>query len=334
MNLTKHCFLLISLILLTSCDKEIMFEVDGQALGTSYNVNYFSKDKQDFKRQFDSIFDVLNNSISTYVEDSHVSKFNNGEQITLDKHFKTVFSSSMEVYHKTNGYFDPSIGILVNAYGFGPVDYDLEMTEADVDSLMNYVGFDQFELKENSIQTNLNSYFLDFNANGKGYAVDVIANFLKEKGITNFFVEVGGEIVASGYNVEEDQPWTFGIEKPDENNSQRDLSYAIILNEKALATSGNYRKFRTDEATGLKFVHTINPKTGMAEKSNVLSASVVSDDCMTADAYATAFMAMGYDKAKAVIEKESISALLIYADENNEIKSYITSDLEEIITEF
>ena len=334
MFIRKYVVLSICFLLFVSCEKETMFEVDGQALGTSYNVNYYAEDKQDFKPQFDSIFEVLNNSISTYVEDSDVSKFNNGQQITLDDHFKTVFSSSMDIYHKSDGYFDPSIGLLVNAYGFGPVDYDIKMTDANVDSLMNFVGFNKFQLKDNSIQTNLNSYFLDFNGNGKGYAVDVLANYLKDKGITNFFVEIGGEIVASGYNIDEDQPWTFGIEKPDEDNSQRDLSYAIMLNEKALATSGNYRKFRTDEATGLKFVHTINPKTGKAEKSNVLSASVVSKDCLTADAYATAFMAMGLDKAKALIEKEGMSALIIYADDNNEIQSYITEDLEELISEF
>lgn len=334
MNFIKYLFLLISFILLTSCEKEIMFEVDGNALGTTYNINYYAQDKRNFKPKFDSIFEVINNSISTYQQDSDISKFNKGQDIELNPHFQTVFESSKEVYNKTNGYFDPSIGILVNAYGFGPEDYEINMSQNTIDSLVNYVGFNHFELKDSKLKTDLEHYYLDFNANGKGYAVDVIAEFLKENGITNFFVEIGGEIIASGYNLSKDQPWTFGIEKPEEGNNERDLSYAIILNEKALATSGNYRKFRTDEATGLKFVHTINPLTGMAEKSNILSASVVSENCMTADAYATAFMAMGLDNAKSVIKKENISALLIYADANNEIKSYITEDMEDIISEF
>lgn len=333
MNYTKYFLLLISITFL-SCEKEIMFKVNGNALGTTYNVNYYAQDKQNFKPKFDSIFDAINNSISTYVENSDLSKFNRGEKIDVDNHFKTVFNASKEVYKKTDGYFDPSIGIMVNAYGFGPENYDISMSQSTVDSLMNFVGFSQFSYDGTEIKTDLEHYYLDFNANGKGYAVDVIANYMKDKGITNFFVEIGGEIVASGYNKSKDQPWTFGIEKPSEDNTQRDLSYAIILNEKALATSGNYRKFRTDEATGLKFVHTINPLTGMAEKSNVLSASVVSENCMTADAYATAFMAMGLEKAKSVIKKENISALIIYADDQNEIRSYITSDLEEILTEF
>lgn len=334
MNFRYYLLLLSVLILSASCENEIMFKVDGNALGTTYNINYYAQDKRNFKPKFDSIFDALNGSISTYHKDSYISKFNSGQEIEPDNHFKTVFNSSREIYNKTNGYFDPSVGILVNAYGFGPEDYEKNMSKETVDSLMNYVGFKNFKLYNSKLTTDLEHYYLDFNANGKGYAVDVISDFLKENGITNFFVEIGGEISASGYDFSKDQPWTFGIEKPEEDNNERDLSYAIILNEKALATSGNYRKFRKDETTGLKFVHTINPLTGMAEKSNVLSASVVSDNCMTADAYATAFMAMGLDKAKSVIKKENISALLIYADTDNKIKSYITEDLEDIITEF
>lgn len=334
MKYNKYLHILLIAILFISCDKETMFEVDGNALGTTYNINYYAQDKQNFKPKFDSIFKVLNNSISTYQVDSDISKFNKGIDVEVDQHFKTVFQSSKDIYNKTNGYFDPSIGILVNAYGFGPDNYNINMSENAVDSLMNYVGFDKFQLKDSKILTDLNEYYLDFNANGKGYAVDVISNYLTEKGITNFFVEIGGEIIASGYDVSKDQPWKFGIEKPVEGNREREVSYAIILNQKALATSGNYRKFRVDEVTGLKFVHTINPITGMARKSNVLSASVVAEDCMTADAYATAFMAMGIDKAKSVIEKQDVSALIIYADSDNTINSYITDDLKDIILEY
>jgi len=334
MNFTNYLSLLIVVLLFTSCDNEIMFEVDGNALGTTYNINYYAKAKQNFKPKFDSIFDAINSSISTYQKDSDISRFNQGLEVEPDTHLKSIFEYSKDIYNKTNGYFDPSVGILVNAYGFGPENSEKNMSEETVDSLINYVGFNNFKLQHSKLTTDLKHYYLDFNANGKGYAVDVIADFLKENGITNFFVEIGGEIAASGYNLSKDQPWTFGIEQPEEDNKERDLSYAIILNDKALATSGNYRKFRIDEATGLKFVHTINPLTGVAERSNVLSASVVSENCTTADAYATAFMAMGLDKAKSIIKKENISALLIYADANNEIKSYITEDLDDIITEF
>jgi thiamine biosynthesis lipoprotein len=334
MNYYKNILLFFILILFTSCNKEIKFAVTGNALGTIYNINYYAVDKQDFKPKFDSIFQAINNSISTYISDSDISKYNTGQDISLDNHFETVFNSSKDIYSKTDGYFDPSIGIMVNAYGFGPENFEKNMSNSMIDSLMNYVGFDHFELEDNNLTTDLEHYYLDFNANGKGYAVDVIANYLKDQGVTNYFVEIGGEIVASGYNAIKSKPWTFGIERPVEDNNERDLSYAIVLNDKALATSGNYRKFRTDEVTGLKYVHTINPKTGKAEKSNVLSASVVSENCMTADAYATAFMAMGFEKAKALIERESISALIIYADANNDIKSFITEDLEDIIAEY
>lgn len=335
MKILKLVIVSLFSIIIISCEsvKPQKFEFRGEALGTTYSVNYFSKNKKAFKKGFDSIFEVINSSMSTYLKDSKISKLNDGEEVELDLHFENVFFKSKEIYTKTNGYFDPSIGILVNAYGFGPIKYDLEITENNLDSLLNYVGLNKFKLEKSRLKVKPESFYLDFNAIAKGYTVDILGEYIENKGITDYFVELGGEIVASGNNLQKNQPWKFGIEKPVDDNRERNLSYAIVLNNRALATSGNYRKYRIDSLTGNKFVHTINSKTGKAEKSNVLSASVVADNCMTADAYATAFMAMGFEKSINLIEKEKLSVLLIYVDSDNNIQTFITDDLKEQITE-
>ncbi len=332
----KSCFLIYPFLvcfLLISCDSQNKYEFKGNALGTTYSVNYYASAQKDFKKGFDSVFAVINNSMSTYIKDSRISRLNDGEKVKIDQHFKKVFKKSKEIYSNTSGYFDPSIGILVNAYGFGPVETSMELTQSNIDSVMNYVGFGKFEIKNEYLETELPHFFLDYNAIAKGYAVDVLSEYLENIGITDYFVELGGEIIASGKDLNSGTDWKFGIEKPIDDNTQRDLSYAIVLNKKALATSGNYRKYRVDSISGKKYVHTINPKTGYAAKSDVLSASVLADDCMTADAYATAFMAMGFKKAKKLAEEKSISTLLIYVDAENNISSYVTKDLESQISE-
>ena len=311
----------------TAEKKQQLIKIAGNGLGTTYNISYFSDGQRDLRPQLDSIFEVINSSMSTYHKDSDISKLNRGEVVELDEHFKTVFDASTKIYQSTEGYFDPSIGPMVNAYGFGPTKPLKSMSEIEIDSLLEKVGLEKFSIVDNTLTTDVKGYFLDFNAIAKGYTVDVIANHLNNIGLTDYFVELRGGIVARGQNIETNSPWKFGIEKPVENNALRALTHAITLSDKALATSGNYRKFRVDELTNQKYVHTINPKTGKAEKSNVLSASVIADNCMVADAYATAFMAMGYNNAIKVINENKLSALLIYVNDNNEIEYFNTDDL-------
>jgi thiamine biosynthesis lipoprotein len=332
----KFLLLGLAFMFLASCSEEKniqMFKTSGNGLGTTYNISYFSTKEINLNPQIDSIFNVINSSLSTYIEDSDISRLNRGEDVQVDKHFIKVFNASVSIFEATNGYFDPSIGPLVNAYGFGPTKPLDTLDAALLDSLLLKVGLGKFKLANNTISTNVQGFYLDFNAIAKGYAVDVVADHLANLGLTNYFVELGGEIVAKGINLENNGPWRFGIEKPVENNNIRDLTHAISLTNKALATSGNYRKFRVDAESGERYVHTINPKTGKAERSNVLSASVVAEDCMTADAYATAFMAMGYENSLKVIGENKLSVLLIYVDENNDIQYYNTEDLNSQITE-
>jgi len=331
----KFPCIVLAVILFVSCAvdrKQQLFKISGNGLGTTYNISYFSDNAIDLRPQLDSIFEVINASMSTYHQDSDISKLNRGEDVELDKHFKSVFNTAKNIHQSTNGYFDPSIGPLVNAYGFGPTKPLQSITAPEIDSLLQMVGFEKFTINENKLVTDVDGFFLDFNAIAKGYTVDVMATHLKDLGLTDYFVELGGEIVAQGKNLEKNSAWNFGIEKPVENNDIRDLTHAITLTNEALATSGNYRKFKVDEATNQKYVHTIDPKTGKAEKSNVLSASVVAENCMLADAYATSLMAMGFDNALSVIKANDLSVLLIYVDENNEIQYFNTEDLNDQIT--
>jgi len=335
--MTKNFIFLCLACIFFSCSQDKVklqkYDIAGNGLGTTYSISYFSTERLDLKPELDSIFAVINSSMSTYHQDSDISRLNRGEDVELDVHFINVFNASIDIYNKTSGYFDPSIGPLVNAYGFGPTTPLNTISSSVIDSIMEKVSLEKFKVTNKKLECEVEGFFLDFNAIAKGYTVDVIAGHLQKNGLKDFFVELGGEIVAVGKNSEKNQSWNFGIEKPIENNETRNLTHAIKLENKALATSGNYRKFRVDEATSQKFVHTINPKTGMAEKSNILSASVVADKCMIADAYATAFMAMGYANALEVITQNNLSALLIYVDENNAIQYFNTQDLNDQITE-
>jgi thiamine biosynthesis lipoprotein len=253
----------------------------------------------------------------------------------VDHHFKKVFQTSKSIFQDTEGYFDPSVGILVNAYGFGPDGYSEGVTDQDIDSLHQYVGFDKIQLTPQSkVVSNSPVLYLDFNAIAKGYTVDVFGDYLESKGSENYLVEIGGEVKVLGQNLLNQRPWKVGIEMPLEDGS-RELKYGVNLYDQSLATSGNYRKYRVDSITGEKYVHTINPKTGKSQKSDILSASVITKTCAEADAYATAFMAMGLEKTKAYLKSNTnLDVVLIYNDNRGNQKSFISKALKNAIEEF
>jgi len=329
-------FSLILLFCIVSCKEVASVQVlKGPALGTTYSIKYFS-DETVRPAEIDSILQVINTSMSTYQEDSDISKINSGNStIQVDTHFETVFKASKSVYNQTDGFFDPSVGILVNAYGFGPEGYSEDVTEAQIDSLFQFVGLDYIHLTEdNYITFDTKVSYLDFNAIAKGYTVDVFADFLESKGSENFLIEIGGEVRVKGQNEDNQSPWKIGIELPMEDGS-RELIYGVNLQDEALATSGNYRKYRVDPETGKKYVHTINPRTGKSQKTDLLSASVITTNCTDADAYATAFMAMGFDKAKAHLEQaKGLEVIFIYSDANGNQKTFISDSLQDAVDEF
>ena len=252
----------------------------GYALGTSYAIQYtgIGMSFDEVQNGIDSLFTVINKSMSTYIPNSDISKINNGDSsVQVDDNFITVFNKSKSIWKHTNGYFDPTAGILTNAYGLGP--NTVPKYYVNNDSIMNFIGFEKVFLENRSVKISKGMY-LDFNAIAKGYCVDLLSNVLKENDIKNHLIEIGGEMYASGINNITNTNWKVGISDPlqPEINKQK-----IFLNNNALASSGNYRKFLIEPDTGFKIVHTINPNNGRADQTNILATSVIAKNCMKKD---------------------------------------------------
>ncbi|MCB0371830.1 MAG: FAD:protein FMN transferase [Muricauda sp.] len=304
----------------------------GNALGTTYSIIYISDEELDFQQEIDSVFQVLNQSMSTYIPTSDISKINEGDStIVVDDMFREVFDVSTKVHKASNGYFDPTVGVLANAWGFGPGE-QLELDSLRVDSLLGYVGWDKVKMNsDNTISRTSPSIRFDFNAVAKGYAIDRLGALLDEKGIKNYLVEVGGEVLAKGTNMVSGKEWTVGIDDP-QIETGRQLKRIVTLKDRAMASSGNYRKFRVDPDTGEKYVHTIDPKTGYTKNSSVLATSVVAKTCAVADAFATAFMAMDLEDSKEILQDhEELEAYIIYLDEEGKTQEFFTDGFTALV---
>lgn len=303
-------------------------KISGEVFGTFYNVQYYSEQQQNFQRQFDSLFAIINNSMSTYQKDSDISKINRNEGFTVDEHFERVFRTSKEIYKATDGVFDPTIGILVNAWDFGPEGKVLALDSLKIDSLMLAVGLDKVKLEQGKITKEHPNTYLDFNAIAKGYGVDVLAQFLESQNVKDYLIDIGGEIRGKGQNVEKQKLWNVGVELPHFDEEQSILNI-ISLSDEAMATSGTYRKYKTD-SLGQRYSHILDAKTGYPSKTNLLSISVIAKDCMTADAYATAFKAMGTEKVKAFLtDHPELKVFLIFENEANELETLALNGFPE-----
>lgn len=308
------------------------FNLKGETMGTYYNIIYTSSENINYQSKIDSVLADFSQSLSTYIPTSLISEINAGDSlISVDEYLGTVFIRSKEIYSETNGFFDPTVAPIVNAWGFGFKNME-NVNSSLIDSLMQYVGLDKVNLTNGVITRADNHIQLDFNAIAKGYGVDVVANYLLAQGIKNVKVEIGGELVVKGHNPSNGQ-WRIGIEKPSEeqeNPSSDALQSIITFTNKGMATSGNYRKFYYKD--GVKYSHTINPKTGYPVNHSLLSATVIADDCMTADAYATACMVVGLDSAKVLIENNpKLEAYFIYTDSADNYLDYTTVGLKGMI---
>lgn len=308
--------------------------LQGNAFGTTYAIQYFSSEIFDAEKGVDSVLDAVNKSVSTYIPDSDISKINRGDStVVVDKIFKEVMRISEIVHTNSKGYFDPTVGVLRNAYGFGTDTPLLQIDGERLDSLRNLVGFNKVSVNADGTiyKENPNIYF-DFNAVAKGYGIDCLGNFLEANNVTNYIIELGGEVLSSGQNIGRNKPWTAGVESITSEIDNRRATVVIQLENKGMAGSGNYRKFRIDPTTGKKFVHTINPLTGLAEQSDVTSATITAPTCGMADAYATACMAMGFERAKMMLSKtEDVEAYLTYQDSSNTAQIYITDGFQKMI---
>ncbi|MEO9952765.1 FAD:protein FMN transferase [Nonlabens sp.] len=326
----KNVLVVSCLLLLFSCKEK---EADvvrpepqqfvGNAIGTTYSIKLFADDQVDVEKDVDSIINMFNNSMSTWVKGSLINRINAGEDsVLVGKPFKEVFEQAQEVYRKTDGYFDPTVGNLVNAYGFGANgEQEVIPSQKKIDSLKQYVGFYKMSIVPTTvkdsfyIKSDQKGMYLEFNAIAKGTLVDYMARLLDEKGVNDYLVEVGGEVVTKGMNLQRDGKWSIGIDDPKQKHDERVYVTVVELSNKAMAGSGNYRKFKKDPKSGQEFVHTVNPITGKAQPSEVLGVNVIASNCTLADGYATAFMAMPLEKSRELLKNlKDLEVVIMYTD--------------------
>lgn len=291
---------------------------EGPIFGTYYHIKYEASESLD--SAILSELKKVDASLSVFNQLSTLSSVNAGKTERTDAMLYDVLKKAQHISQVTDGAFDVTVMPLVNAWGFGFKKGQFP-TEAQIDSLRQFVGYKRIELTSDSLLKKEDSrIMIDCGAIAKGYSVDRVARLLRENGVRNYMIEIGGEVVTKGRNPE-GTPWQIGISRPvEEGNAEAGLQTVLSLENAALATSGNYHNFYV--RNGRKYAHTIDPRTGHPVEHSLLSATVIAPDCATADAYATAFMVMGLDKAKHILEQQkSLKAYLIYADEQGKLKT-------------
>jgi FAD:protein FMN transferase len=315
-----------------------IIELTGNTMGTTYSVRYAGPASRQSRDQagVDSVLLAVNMSLSTYIPTSTISRINAstdvGVPLPIDAHFLTVYLASKVVYEDTDGAFNPAVGPLVEAWGFGP-ERRQNMSPERVDSLLTLVRFDAFQLTDDSLHLtkSIAGAHLDFSAIAKGYGVDEVGRYLAASGIEAYFVEIGGEVVVRGAHPA-GRPWRVGIDRPEDDATERQLQAVIEMVDGGLATSGNYRNYYVLE--GQKYAHTIDPATGYPARNTLLSASILAADCMTADAYATAAMVMGAERALAFIgERQELEGFFVTAGPDSSYIETMTAGFESRLAE-
>ncbi len=343
------------LVLLQSCrtsDEPGVLALTGETMGTYWKVSYQDANNRNFKKEIDALLVEVNNEVSTYEPNSVISQFNKAKtslkiadvkRIGADSgvkrlypHFSTNYTASKMIFNASKAYFDPTVMPLVNYWGFG---YEGKKPVTDVDSvkiqsILPYVGLNKIEEHGDQNEVFLikpsPQMELDFGGIAKGYGVDVVGKFLESNNIQNYLVDIGGELRARG--AKSTGSWKAGINTPSSDAALTDIEVILNLKNISMATSGNYRNFH--EVNGKKYSHTINPKTGFPELNSLLSATVASVDCVMADGFATAFMTMGLENAKKIVENTNgVEAYFIYSDESGTMKTYHTAYFKDIIQE-
>lgn len=302
----------------------------GFVFGTVYNVTY--QCDRSLKKEIETELQKVDNSLSPFNKHSIISKINRNEDMTVDRMFSDVFTLAMQVSKETGGAFDITVAPLVNVWGFG-FKNGAQPTPAVIDSLRQIVGYEKVSLSGKRIIKKDSRVMLDCSAIAKGYGSDVVASYLRGRGIDNFMIEIGGEVVTRGVN-EKRLPWKIGVTKPTDDSLSVNNELQTVLNvtDKAMATSGNYRNFYYKN--GRKYAHTIDPKTGYPVQHSLLSATVLAKNCATADAYATSFMVLGIEKAKKVLEQHpELMVYFIYTDGHGENAVWFSPSLKDKINE-
>lgn len=302
----------------------------GMIFGTVYNISY--ECDSDYHQAIKAELQKVDNSLSPFNEKSIITAINQNKDVQPDEMFLTVFKKAMEVSRETGGAFDITVAPLVNAWGFG-FKNGIQPDRHQVDSLRRLIGYEKVTLKDGRIVKQLPDIMLDCSAIAKGFGSDVVAHLLRQHGVKNFMVEIGGEVVTSGVNPQR-LPWRIGVTKPtDDSLSVRgEIQSVLNVTDMAMATSGNYRNFYYKG--GKKYAHTIDPQTGYPVQHSLLSATVLAKDCATADAYATSFMVLGIDGAKKILERHpELMAYFIYSDDKGQNAVWCSPSLKDKIVE-
>ncbi len=332
--LKKRAFFLLFLffILINGCSKKQEYTfLKGEVFGTYYTITYYDKNGENYQKEIENLLQQFDNSLSTYNPNSIISKINRNEKsVTVDSFFVKMFNVAEQVYNQTNGAFDITVAPVVNAWGFGFQNKD-SLSNSKLEQLQKLVGFDKIKLVNHQIKKSNPAILLDASAIAKGQGSDVVASFLSRKGIENYMVEIGGEIVTRGVNPK-NEAWKIGIDKPYEDpaNLNNEIQQIVKISNVGMATSGNYRQFYYKN--GKKYAHTIDPRTGYPTSHNLLSATVIAQDCITADAYATAFMVLGIDSALSICNQiADIECFLIYENKNKKIATRQSKGFEKYV---
>ena len=302
---------------------------EGLVFGTVYKITYQSD--TDLHAEIKQALQEMDNSLSPYNKNSIITRINQNQDTTVNTYFTDVFTLSQKVSAETEGAFDITVAPLVNAWGFG-FKHALDMDSVKIDSLLQFVGYNKIKLEGDRIVKKDGRTMLDCSSIAKGYGVDVVGKLLKSKGIQNYMVDIGGEVVLSGKNSRM-KKWRIGINKPtdDSLSINQELQTILEITDAGMATSGNYRKFYYKD--GKKYAHTIDPRLGTPIQHSILSATVIAKDCTTADAYATAFMVMGLEKAKAFCEThpELDAYFICNGRDGKEYEIYHTPGMERFV---
>lgn len=303
---------------------------EGFVFGTIYHITYQSD--KNYQKEIEAELQKVDQSLSPFNKTSIISSVNRNEKVKVNDMFTEVFTLAEKISKETDGAFDITVAPMVNVWGFG-FKQGVPPSKETIDSIRALVGYQKVSLVNGYVKKQNPNTMLDCSAIAKGYGSDVVARFLKSKGIDNFMVEIGGEVVTRGIS-EKRVPWRIGVNKPTDDSLQTNTELQTVLNvtDKAMATSGNYRNFYYKN--GKKYAHTIDPKTGYPVQHNILSATVIADDCATADAYATSFMVLGLDGAQKILAKHpTLLAYLIYSDAKGKNQVWYSPSMKKILAE-
>jgi FAD:protein FMN transferase len=335
MNSRLVTFSFVLLLFFSSCKQATTFDnFAGFIQGTTYSIVFENDSRlkpQKLKSDVEKILHDFDMSLSLYVDSSILSRVNRNDDIILDKFFIEAFKKSVEITKLTDGAFDITVGPLVRAWGFGP-DARKNFSESKRDSILKFVGMDKVKIENGRLVKSDPGINLDFNAIAQGYSVDIVSDYFTARGIKSYLVEIGGEVRVKGDK--KGVLWRIGIDRPaDDNNLPgNDLQAVISLKDRSLATSGNYRKFYIEN--GIKYSHTIDPRTGYPAKNQLLSATIIADECATADGIATASMVIGKDKTIEFLGLHpEYDAFLVYSDDNGNYQTWSSENLKRFISE-